>query len=438
MLSLIVLLTLQWAVVSYAIKRLTESQLSERLEREGESLLAGIKFDASGALQVDTKRISAVYQRPFSGHYYMIIANKKTQISRSLWDTKLNIASLKTNQKALYYTLGPEQQPLIVTVHGYQKQQQQITIAMAGDLTSIQASLRRFQTLYAAVSVAGLIILLIIQRMIVRYALLPLREIKDNIAKLSRGEVTQIETNGPEEIFPIIEQFNRLLTGLQHKSRRSRESLGNLAHALKTKLTLLNQAAERTEIVGNSSIRNDIYAITESISQTIERELKRARLMGNTYPMRKVDLKSEITQLAYTLKQIYIAKKVNIKLEIATNASFNGDREDLLEMLGNLLDNACKWCASRVSLTVTGKDGAVFVVEDDGPGCAEHAFNSLTRRGFRADESQAGSGLGLAIVYDIVDSYGANLSFSKSVALGGLRVEIRFAPSSSNSAHLTT
>ncbi len=438
MLSLVVLLTLQWAAVSYAIKKESESQLAERLEREGESLLAGMQFDASGALQVDAKRISAVYQRPFSGHYYMIFANKDTQTSRSVWDAKLNIAPLKTDEKALYYAQGPEQQPLLVVAHGYQKQQQTITIAMAENLAPIQTSIARFQALYAAISVAGLMILLFIQRIIVQNALLPLGEIKDNIEKLSRGEVSQIESNGPEEISPLIEQLNRLLTGMQHKSRRSREALGNLAHALKTKLTLLNQAAERAEVDANTTIRNDIYAITESISHTLERELKRARLMGNAHPMRKVDLKSEISQLTHTLEQIYTNKAINIKWTVADDVAFNGDREDLLEMLGNLLDNACKWCHSKVALTVTGKNDTMFVVEDDGAGCAEHVLNNLTSRGFRADESQPGSGLGLAIVHDIVESYGANLSFSKSVALGGLRVEVKFVANPITSASHST
>lgn len=438
MLSLIILLTLQWAVVSYAIKKQAESQLAERLEREGESLLAGMQFDATGALQVDAQRISTVYQRPFSGHYYMIFASKVTQASRSLWDVKLNLAPLKTDEKALYYTQGPEQQPLLVVAHGYQKQQQTITIAMAENLAPIHANITRFQMLYAAISVVGLMILLVIQRIIVQNALLPLDVIKVNIEKLSRGEVSQIELNGPEEISPLIEQINRLLTGMQHKSRRSREALGNLAHALKTKLTLLNQAAERTDVDAQTTMRDDIYAITQSISQTIERELKRARLMGNAHPMRKVDLKSEIAQLAATLKQIYTIKAVNIKCIIADDAAFNGDREDLLEMLGNLLDNACKWCRSTVLLSVTGKIDTLFVIEDDGAGCAEHVLNSLTGRGFRADESQPGSGLGLAIVYDIVDSYGASLSFSKSDALGGLRVAVQFVTIPTNSASQST
>lgn len=428
MLSLVVLLTLQWAVVTYAINKLTETQLIQRLQREGETLLAGTHFDGNGQLTLDARRLSAIYQRPFSGHYYVIISDQQRQISRSLWDTNLNIEVLKAGKKTALYLQGPEQQPLLVVAHGYQKQQRSITIAIGENLTSLHNSMTRFQIIYALVSLAGLIALLIIQRLIVTNALRPLRSIQESIVKLGRGEISRIESNGPAEVAPLIEELNRLLVAMQDKSRRSRESLGNLAHALKTKLTLLNQAAERPELNTEPEIRRNIYAATDAISQSIERELKRARLIGDAHPMHKVDLKTEIAQLTHTLRQMYADKAVNITWEITGNAQFHGDQEDLLEMLGNLLDNACKWCRRNVSLTASGADSVVFIVEDDGPGCAESELNLLTRRGFRADESKPGSGLGLAIVYDIVSSYGANLTFGRSAALGGLRVEVQFKP----------
>jgi signal transduction histidine kinase len=428
MLSLIVLLTLQWAVVTYAINKLTETQLIQRLQRDGETLLAGTHFDADGQLTLYSRHLSAIYQRPFSGHYYVIISDQQRQISRSLWDADLNIKALEAGEQASIYLQGPEQQPLLVVTHGYHKQQRPITIAIGENLTSLHDSMTRFQIIYALVSLAGLIALLIIQRLIVANALQPLGSIQESIVKLGRGEVSQIEANGPAEVAPLIEELNRLLVTMQDKSRRSRESLGNLAHALKTKLTLLNQAAEHPELNTQPEIRRNIYAATDAISQSIERELKRARLIGDTYPMRKVDLKTEIAKLAHSLHQMYADKSVNITWEITENTQFHGDQEDLLEMLGNLLDNACKWCRRNVSLTVSGTDSAVFIIEDDGPGCAESELNLLTRRGFRADESKPGSGLGLAIVYDIVSSYGAYLTFGRSAALGGLRAEVQFKP----------
>jgi len=426
--SLIVLLTLQWAVVTYTINKLTENQMIERLQREGETLLAGAHFNAEGQLVLDTKYLSAIYQRPFSGYYYVMFSGQQRLVSRSLWDADLDIKALQTGAQVSLYLPGPERQPLLAVAHGYQKQQRTITIVIAENLTSLQSSMNRFQFIYALVSLAGLIALLAIQRLIVAHALRPLRGIQENIARLGRGEVRQIETKGPAEVAPLIEELNRLLTAMHDKSRRSRESLGNLAHALKTRLTLLNQAAERPEINALPEIRRNIYAATDAISQSIERELKRARLIGDTHPMRKVDLKTEIAQLTHTLRLMYADKAVNITWEITGDTQFHGDQEDLLEMLGNLLDNACKWCRRNVSLTASGADAPVFIVEDDGPGCAEPELDSLTRRGFRADESKPGSGLGLAIVYDIASSYGATLTFGRSAALGGLRAEVRFKP----------
>lgn len=426
--SLIVLLTLQWAIVTYAINKLTENQLVERLQREGESLLAGAEFNAAGQLLLDAKHISAVYQRPFSGHYYVLFSGMQRYTSRSLWDTDLPIKSLNTGEHAKLYISGPEQQPLLVTVHGYRKQQGVITIAVAENLAGLQADVMRFQILYAGVSLIGLFALLGIQRLVVLRALRPLQRIQESMAKLASGEESQISNTGPQEIAPLIDEMNRLLVAVQNKSKRSRESLGNLAHALKTKLTLLNQAAERPELATFPEIRHEIYSTTTAISHTIEHELKRARLVGDTHPARRIDLKTEIAQLVHTLRQIYQAKAVNIMWEISADARFSGDREDLLEILGNLLDNACKWCQNSVSLTISGGSTTIFVIEDDGPGCAEHELNLLTRRGFRADESMPGSGLGLAIAYDIVDSYGAQLHFGRSAALGGLRAEVRFGP----------
>src|SRR5690606_963987 len=118
-------------------------------------------------------------------------------------------------------------------------------------------------------------------------------------------------------------------------------------------------------------------------------------------------------------------KAPDIQWHVAGDVSFVGDQEDMLELLGNLLDNACKWCRKNVRLDVRNSGGVVFTVEDDGPGCSPDELDILTRRGFRLDESRPGSGLGLAIVSDIVDSYGGQLQFSRSPTLGGLSVEVR-------------
>jgi signal transduction histidine kinase len=425
MLSLIALLTLQWLIVMYAISRLTENQLIDRLQRECENLLSIVDFNSLDQLQIDAQRMGAIYQRPFSGHYYTVFTSKQTSISRSLWDAELSFQSLAAGQERKLRLNGPNGQSLLVVLRGYKKQDHTITVAVAENIEPLQANINRFQLLYALISVVGLLVLLGVQRLMVLNALKPLKNIQLNIDKLGRGETSLLESEGPEEIRPLIDAINRLLTGMDRKYHRSRESLGNLAHALKTRLSLVNQIAEHPIISHNPDIQSSIYESTTVMSNIIERELKRARLLGDVRPGRQVDLKVGIAELINTLRLIYASKGVNITSEVAINAQFFGDKEDLMEMLGNLLDNACKWSRNRVSLTVMDGEGVSFIIEDDGDGASVADLNMLTRRGFRADESQPGSGLGLAIVNDIVESYNGTLNFSRSAAMGGLRVEIK-------------
>lgn len=425
MLSLTALLTLQWLIVMYAISRLTENQLIDRLQRECENLLSIVDFNSLDQLQIDAQRMGAIYQRPFSGHYYTVFTSKQTSISRSLWDAELSFQSLAAGQERKLRLNGPNGQSLLVVLRGYKKQDHTITVAVAENIEPLQANINRFQLLYALISVVGLLVLFGVQRLMVLNALKPLKNIQVNIDKLGRGETSLLESEGPDEIRPLIDAINRLLTGMDRKYHRSRESLGNLAHALKTRLSLVNQIAEHPIFSHNPDIQSSIYESTTVMSNIIERELKRARLLGDVRPGRQVDLKVGIAELINTLRLIYASKGVNITSEVAINAQFFGDKEDLMEMLGNLLDNACKWSRNRVSLTVMDGEGVSFIIEDDGDGASVADLNMLTRRGFRADESQPGSGLGLAIVNDIVESYNGTLNFSRSAAMGGLRVEIK-------------
>jgi signal transduction histidine kinase len=427
--SLVVLLVLQWVVVTYAIDRMTERQLAGRLQETAEALLAAVSFDASGELQLGGLYIGPMYERPFSGHYYVVQSGEQRKLSRSLWDADLEIAPMQTGMQRVRYLAGPDHQPLLMVASGYRKRQHEITIAVAEAVTELHTGIMRFQLAYAAISAIGLILLLVIQREIVVAALKPLQSVRARMAQLARGEVGRVDADGPEEIMPVIAELNRLLVGMSRKTKRSREALGNLAHSLKTGLTLLNQITERNEIREHPDIRATIEESTRRMGRTVERELKSARLIGDTQPGRQVDLVSEIEQLFETLKIMYAHKRVDTASYIAPSSRFVGDREDLLELLGNVLDNAFKWCRGKVTLTVAGTMPVSFVIEDDGPGCSATKLDALVVRGYRVDESKPGSGLGLAIAREIVDSYGGDLAFTHSKLLGGLRVEIRLGQS---------
>lgn len=423
--TLSILMVLQWALISIAIDQLTKAQLSERLQSESESLLGHLEISTDGKLLLDGQVLSSLYQRPFSGRYYIVCSKQQCLQSRSLWDEQLAIDRLAQGQRQQMYLAGPQDETLFAQLNGYSKSGESLTIVIAEDIQPLREDRQHFQWLFTLVSAAGLLILLGVQWLLVSKALTPLANIRQQLLRLNRGEAEQITGQGPEEIQPMIAALNQLLSTMTHKTRRSRVALGNLAHALKNRLSLLNQTADEPELKAYPALRSRLQTTTSELEKIIERELKRARLLGAPLPGQRVDLEQTVAELSHTLQLLHAGKSLLIDWQIDPQVQFAGDREDLLELLGNLLDNACKWCQQRIEIHIRRQaDSCQIIIEDDGPGCAEADLQKLTRRGFRADESIPGSGLGLAIVYDIVDSYHGQLTFSHSQQSGGLQVTV--------------
>ena len=198
--------------------------------------------------------------------------------------------------------------------------------------------------------------------------------------------------------------------------------MGNLAHSLKGPLNLLLRAAESPQI--GSSEKSTIADNAEHIRRLIESELKRARLAGRGTVGQLFNVDSEIPALIGLLKQVYSEKDVDVRYNIGPEVELVHDRQDMLELIGNLLDNAVKWCNGVVMVNMRYASGILIEVEDDGPGCSPEELARLTGRGVRLDESVAGHGLGLSIVKDIVDTYEGRLTLSASARLGGLKATV--------------
>ncbi|KQT34227.1 sensor histidine kinase [Methylophilus sp. Leaf414] len=428
-LSLVGLLTLQWAVVTFTIDHLIQSQMTERMQQEAEALLAGVTVNSRGQPVVEERLITASYQRPFSGRYFIVMIDEAHKLqSRSAWDVNLPVMPLAVGQQQATHITGPEDQPLLLWGHGYRKQQRDITIYIAESLVDLQHSLRVFHGIYGALSLLGLIALLALQRWIVLNSLNPLQQIKENLARVASGELQQINANGPAEVMPLVNEFNRILKSASQKTKRSRLSIGNLAHALKTRLAHLQLLFDNDSRIGISQLRLTMKACAEEIHQDVERELKRARLMGDVYTSQQTDLEIEVPKLVATLQKIYSEKQVAFAWQHDAQTKLMVDREDMLELLGNVLDNAFKWCRGQVQLNISVQDGITVMVEDDGPGSSAPELDTLLQRGMRMDESKPGSGLGLAIVQDIVQHYHGDISLDHSARLGGLRVQLCLKP----------
>jgi signal transduction histidine kinase len=423
--SLVALFILEWFVVSPAIRKLTDHYVLSRLRRDTTSLLALVTIREDGIPAVDASRLDPLYRRPLSGHYFQVLtADGRPVPSQSLWDEAFPVPMVLPGEVRRTQATGPSGQQLLVLMSGFEKQGQHLTLAIAEDITPLKREFEQFQNAYMVASLLILGSLIAIQSLIVQLSFRPLHRVRQDIAQLERGDISQLRESVPTEVRPVVQEMNRLLRVLEERLRRSRNALGNLAHALKTPLTLVMQLAEREDMEKAPEARAQLREYTTILHHRLERELRRARLAGGTSASQRLVLDDEIPPLVETVRSLYLDKDLDIICCIPQQTVFRGDREDVLELLGNLLDNACRWAHHHIAITVEYTSQLYLMVEDDGPGCPAEVLQHLTKRGLRLDESIPGHGLGLAICKDIVQQYNGDIVFGRSGQLGGFLVEV--------------
>nr|WP_243433984.1 MULTISPECIES: sensor histidine kinase [Pseudomonas] len=394
--------------------------LEAGLQEDSESLLLALVRGPQG-LQLDERRLSPAYQRPFSGHYFRIDFADVHWRSRSLWDQELPQLERAGLQSDLQ--LGPEGQQLLVLRSDYKRLGQSISISVAQDYTPVRESFQRMRQVGLGLGLAGLLLILLLQRITVRRALRPLETAREQIAQLQQGQRSQLDAQVPVELEPLVAQINHLLAHTEDSLNRSRNALGNLGHALKTPLAVLLSLASGPKLEGHPEVRRVLLEQLQQVQQRLNRELNRARLAGDALPGVLFECDAELPGLLATLNMIH-GEHLDLSYQAPPGLRLPWDREDLLELLGNLLDNACKWADAQVRLSVEERpQGFCLRVEDDGPGIPEARRNEVFSRGARLDEQTDGHGLGLGIVRDIVDACGGRLNLGDS-EWGGLRVEV--------------
>lgn len=389
------------------------------LRDEAQGLLAALVRGPSG-LQLDERRLDPSFQRQFSGHYFRIdFSDERSWRSRSLWDREL----LKPDATGMQAELGdgPQGQRLLIYRADYRRYGENLSISVAQDYQPILQSFRHMQWVGLGLGGAALLLILIAQRYTVRRALRPLEQVRQQIAQLQEGRRTDLDAEVPEELESLVAQINHLLAHTEDTLKRSRNALGNLGHALKTPLAVLISLAGREELAAHPALRASMREQLEQIEQRLSRELGRARLAGEVLPGARFDCAQELPGLFATLSMIH-DRGLSLDWQAPPSLVLPRDREDLLELLGNLLDNACKWADQRVQLTVEeAADGYRLYVDDDGPGIDAERREAVLGRGTRLDEQVAGHGLGLGIVRDIIEAWNGRIELQDS-PLGGLRV----------------
>ena len=450
-LSLVLGMTLIGIVLGLVLTRMAEEYMVARLAADGDSVLEALTIDpATQQLSVPAGRVGATYQRAFSGHYWLLLGVDDSELrSRSLWDETLTVQRQPQGETRYGYQQGPLDQRLLVWSGGFRKQGVLVTIVVAEDLSALLSGYRTLVWTFVALSIGVLLLLLLVQGRLITRGFAPVEHTLRELRQLRRGELRALGGEVPDELRPLVAEVNHLLSLFSDRLRRSRNAVGNLAHALKAPLGILQGLAERPEALADAAVATELRSQTTQIQHLLARELKRARLAGSGVPGQHFDAAVELPTLVALLEKMHAAREVRFDCAASSAWVFQFDRDDMLELLGNLLDNAGKWADERVRcrLSRSGQDveggadsgggmggGLSLLVEDDGPGCDEALLRQLTERGVRIDEGVPGHGLGLAIVRDIVVEYGGQLRFSRSPTLGGLRVEVELPAASSRPA----
>lgn len=411
-------------LLGWAFRTHLENNLDDELAAYQRELLAAASIDSAGDLVLDYIPADPRFSRPMSGWYWQAsMGGKVVRQSVSAGPTEVGALTELSTVDGIVELDGPGGRELRifrrdVTLPG---SDHPVTILVAAPCDELEADMAQFVThIVVIMATLGLTFLVAIYLQ-VGFGLRPLTFVRREIAAIRNGRAEHLSPTFPDEIAPVVEEVNALIDHNRHLIDRARNEAGNLAHALKNPLSVLSH-----EIAGLEPERRAVLtAQLDSISGQVERILQRIRTAGpSAGGQARVDLTEIADDLTFSLGTIYRERQLNLSFEIAPGAAFAGDRGDLVEILGNLCDNACKWARSRVTVRAARRDGRLAVaVEDDGPGIAPTERETVLGRGQRLDERVPGSGLGLDIVREIVTLYRGRLNLSDS-ALGGLRVEL--------------
>ncbi|MDE2602223.1 MAG: sensor histidine kinase [Bradyrhizobium sp.] len=434
----VVILVITGIVLSSVYRGATERAFDRRLNLYLRTLIAEVATPDEPPDRQFQSLGEPLFELPLSGWYWQItrtdIEKGEVRASRSLWDKKLpkldESADLTAAGVRLGYVDGPEGQTLRMVERPVDLGADgKYLVSVAGDATEIFDETRTFDYYLGGTFAALTIVLLLTTIFQVRFGLAPLKRISDSIADIRSGRAERLEGEFPVEIAPLARETNALIDANREIVERARTHVGNLAHAIKTPLSVIvNEASAH----GADPFASKVLEQADLMRDQVAHHLERARIAARLTVVGTVtEVAPAIEALRRTMEKIHRDRDVVIKVEADPQAKFRGERQDLEEMVGNLVDNACKWTASRVLIEVRVERAAApdagtalrITVDDDGRGLSAAERSKASRRGQRLDESKPGSGLGLSIVVDLAALYGGSLSLG-SAPIGGLRAEL--------------
>jgi signal transduction histidine kinase len=435
----VVILVVTGIVLSSIYRAAVERAFDRRLGVYLRTLVADVATPDENAGKFPQSIGEPLFDLPLSGWYWQVTRldapTPDVRSSRSLWDGTLpHLADLGTSSTPggarQGYAEGPEGQQLRIVERSIDLGEEgRFLVAVAGDAGEIDEETHAFDGALVVTFGVLAIVLLLTTTFQVRFGLAPLKRISEGLAAIRSGAAERLEGAFPVEIAPLARETNALIDANREIVTRARTHVGNLAHALKTPLSvMMNEAAAQA----SDPLASKVQEQTEIMRDQVTRHLERARLAARVAVIGTVtDVRPVVTALARTMEKIHHHRGVAIDIDAPEGARFRGEQQDLEEMVGNLVDNACKWAQSRVAVEVISEkpvpadDRRVvrILVDDDGPGLSPQQREQVARRGRRLDETKPGSGLGLSIVLELASLYGGGLTLG-TAPIGGLRVEL--------------
>lgn len=443
----VVILVITGVVLSSVYRDATERAFDRRLNLYLRTLIAEVATPDEPPDRQFQSLGEPLFELPLSGWYWQITrtdsgkaemgcSNKvEVRCSRSLWDKTLpkleeHGAELTAAGVRLGYVDGPEGQNLRMVERPVDLGPDgKFLVSVAGDASEIFDETRSFDYYLGGTFAALGIVLLLTTIFQVRFGLAPLKRISESIADIRSGRAERLEGEFPVEIAPLARETNALIDANREIVERARTHVGNLAHAIKTPLSVIvNEASAH----GLDPFASKVLEQADVMRDQVAHHLERARIAARVTIIGTVtEVAPALEALRRTMEKIHRDRGIAIEVKADPLAKFRGERQDLEEMAGNLVDNACKWAASQVFIEVLVEPPALpgagprlrIIVDDDGRGLSAAERAQVSRRGQRLDESKPGSGLGLSIVVDLAGLYGGSLTLGNAPT-GGLRAEL--------------
>ena len=416
-------------VLDTGFRALSERSMQELLDSQMVGLIAAAEPQPNGGYAPAPHALDPRLATPHSGLYAQIRSQLHEWQSPSNAKAEVDFGPLLDHgeRNTTYASFGHDRVAIesrAIQFEDDPKGQRTLTFSVAVSLSPYEEQLWRFRQELVGWFIGLMLLLLVTLAALMQWVLAPLRRMEREIHAVEEGRSEALGAGYPRELSGVASNLNTLLVGERRRVARYRDTLGNLAHGLKTPLAVMRSSLPRDAPAG------PIGAEIDRMADIIEHQLKRAAAGGALLGQAPVEVAQVAAPLRAALLHVYADKDLVLELVIPAACQFVGDRGDLTELLGNLLDNACKWCRGRVRLTAAAEQNAgprerlLLEVEDDGPGISAQDRERVLQRGVRADESVPGHGLGLAMVRDTVDLYGGSMSVGAS-PLGGARFTLR-------------